>query len=236
MENKKSLIFDIKRHALEDGPGIRTTVFFKGCNLHCIWCQNPESIDPNLEIAFYPRDCIKCYDCFEVCHTNAIEKDRPLKINRPLCDRCGECVKICPSRSLREVGHFYPIEELVSILMRDKVFYEVSGGGVTISGGEPSLHMNYVSSLLKILKRKGIHTAIQTNGFFNWSDFKEKLLPWLDLIMFDVKLVDPQKHLKYTGQENDIILENLNHLTKEAPEKLSHGPLLSLILRRRPRI
>lgn len=220
MKNKKPLIFDIKRHALEDGPGIRTTVFFKGCNLHCIWCQNPESIDPDLEIAFYPKNCIKCYDCLEVCHSNAIKKDRPLKINRTLCDRCGECVKICPSRSLKQVGHFYPIDNLVSILLRDKIFYEVSGGGITLSGGEPTLHMDYISPFLKILKRKGLHTAIQTNGFFNWHDFREKLLPWLDLVMFDVKLIDPQRHLKYTGQKNDIILKNLVCLTKKAPEKL----------------
>ena len=218
MEKRRPLIFDIKRHALEDGPGIRSTVFLKGCNLRCIWCQNPESIEPSPEIGFYPKSCIKSGECVKVCKKNACSLENPLRIDREKCDKCGDCVKACPGLGLRQIGHFYPVEELVSILIRDKVFYEVSNGGVTLSGGEPTLHMDYVSLLLKSLKKEGIHTAIQTNGFFDWFEFKEKLLPWLDLIMFDVKLLDSKQHLKYTGQKNDIILENLTKLIKERPE------------------
>ncbi len=215
MEKRRPLIFDIKRHALEDGPGIRTTVFFKGCQLRCTWCQNPESIDPAPEIGFYPNNCIQCGECIPVYPASAIFMDNPWRIDWERCDKCGDCVKICPGRGLRQIGHFYPVEELVSILLRDKAFYEVSGGGVTLSGGEPTLYMDYVSLLLKALKKEGIHTAMETNGFFNRSEFEEKLLPWLDLIMLDVKLADSKEHLRYTGRGNETILENLAKLIRE---------------------
>jgi len=218
MEKRRPLIFDIKRHALEDGPGIRTTIFLKGCQLRCIWCQNPESIDPAPEIGFYPNSCIQCGECVKACKASAISLDNPWRIDRERCDRCGDCVKVCPGRGLRQSGHFYPIEELVSILLRDKVFYEVSGGGVTLSGGEPTLNMDYVSLLLEALKKVGVHTAVETNGYFHWSEFKEKLLPWFDLIVFDVKLADSKQHLTYTGRENDIILQNLAKLIRERPD------------------
>jgi pyruvate formate lyase activating enzyme len=218
MEKRRPLIFDIKRHALEDGPGIRTTVFLKGCQLRCIWCQNPESIDPAPEIGFYPNSCIQSGECVTVCTASAIFMDNPWRIDWERCDKCGDCVKVCPGRGLRQIGLFYPVEELLSILLRDKAFYEVSGGGVTLSGGEPTLYMDYVSSLLKALKKEGIHTAMETNGLFNRSEFKEKLLPWLDLIMFDVKLADSKEHLRYTGRGNETILENLAKLIRERPD------------------
>ena len=214
------LIFDIKRHALEDGPGIRTTLFFKGCHLHCIWCQNPESIDPAPEIGFYPKSCIKSGECVKVCKTGACQMKNPWRIDREKCDRCGDCVKVCTGRGLRQIGCFYPVEELISILLRDRVFYEVSGGGITLSGGEPTFHMEYISLIFQKLKMQGIHTAIQTNGFFDWSEFKAKVLNWVDLIMFDVKLADPKEHLKYTGQKNRLILENLGRLLKERPKDI----------------
>ena len=217
MEERRPLIFDIKRHALEDGPGIRTTVFFKGCQLRCIWCQNPESIDLAPEIGFYPNSCIQCRECVTVCKASAISMNNPWRVDRERCDKCGDCVEGCPGRGLRQIGHFYAIEELVPILLRDVVFYEVSGGGVTLSGGEPTLYMDYVSSLLEALKKEGIHTAIETNGFFRWPEFKEKLLPCLDLIMFDVKLAESKQHIEFTGRENEMILENLTELMGERP-------------------
>ncbi len=217
MKDQRPLIFDIKRHALEDGPGIRTTIFFKGCPLRCVWCHNPESLEPGLEIGFYPADCIRCGDCVQACPTGAAQLDLPGRIDRAICDRCGQCAEACPGRGLRQIGRFYEIDELVDIVLRDKVYYESSGGGVTLSGGEPASYADYGSQLLQRLKSHGIHTAIETSGFFEWSQFSTKMLGWLDLILFDVKLADPDLHLKHTGKGNEIILENLARLVQERP-------------------
>lgn len=218
MNNKRPLIFDVKRYALEDGPGIRTTIFFKGCPLRCVWCHNPESIEPGPEIGFYPADCIQCGDCAEACPSGAAQRTLPGRIDRRLCSRCGICVEACPGRGLRQIGRFYEIDELVDIILRDKIYYQTSGGGVTLSGGEPALYIDYASELLRELKLQGIHTAIETCGFFEWHQFREKISGWLDLILFDFKLADPELHLKYTGKPNDIILENLSRLLRKRPE------------------
>lgn len=175
-------------------------------------------MDPELEIGFYPADCIQCGDCVEVCPTGAAQIDLPGRIDRAICKRCGTCAEVCPGRGLRQVGRFYEIDELLDVILRDKVYYQTSGGGVTLSGGEPALHINYTSQLLQKLKSNGIHTAIETNGFFEWSQFNIKILGWLDLVLFDVKLADPDLHLKYTGKRNDIILENLARLVRERPD------------------
>ena len=218
MKNQKPLIFDVKRHALHDGPGIRTTIFFKGCPLRCTWCHNSESMDPGLEIGFYPYDCIQCGDCVQVCPTGAAQIDLPGRIDRSICKRCGTCAEACPGRGLRKIGRFYEIDELLDIILRDKVYYQTSDGGVTLSGGEPTLHVEYASQLLQKLKSSGIHTAIETSGFFEWSQFNAKILGWLDLVLFDVKLADPELHLKYTGKRNNLILENLARLVQKRPD------------------
>ena len=186
--------------------------------MRCLWCQNPESIDTAPEIGFYPASCIESGECVNVCKRDACQIENRWRINREKCDRCGDCAKVCPGRGLRQIGNFYTAEELVSILLRDRAFYEASGGGITLSGGEPTFHMEYISSVLQELKIHGIHTAIQTNGFFEWSEFKAKVLNWIDLIMFDVKLADPKEHMKYTGQKNRLILENFTRLLKERPK------------------
>lgn len=221
------LIFDIKRHATEDGPGIRTTVFFKGCNLSCVWCHNPEAIAPSAEIAFYPARCIACGECVRVCPENACNLSNPRRIERAKCTGCGDCVNACPGWGLMMVGRKYSVDELISILLRDMVYYEVSGGGITFSGGEPTLYRGYLSSVLRRLKEKGIHTAIQTNGYFPWSGFKAELLDYVDLIMLDLKLVDTGEHLKYTGKPNQIIFENLERLLRQ--EKVRVIPRIPLI-------
>lgn len=218
MKNQRPLIFDIKRHALHDGPGIRTTVFFKGCPLQCVWCHNPESIDPGLEIGFYPADCIQCGDCAEACPTGAAQMDLPGRIDREICKRCGTCAEVCPGRGLRQIGRFYEIEELLDIVLRDRVYYQTSNGGVTLSGGEPILFIDYASQFLQELKSNEVHTTIETCGFFEYSQFKAKILRWLDLVLIDVKFADAELHLKYTGKRNEVILENLVRLVGERPD------------------
>lgn len=217
MSNGRPLVFDIKRGALEDGPGIRTTVFLKGCNLRCLWCQNPESIQAEAEIAFYAGDCLRCGACEAACPRGAISLSRPGRIDRRRCDRCGDCVRVCPGRGLRLIGEFIPWEDLMARLLRDQVYYEVSGGGVTFSGGEPTLHLGYLTPLLQAVKKQGIHVTIQTNGFFVWREFR-KVLDYLDLIMFDVKMAESALHRQYTGRGNGPALENLARLWKARPE------------------
>jgi pyruvate formate lyase activating enzyme len=218
LKNHRPLIFDVKRHALRDGPGIRTTVFFKGCPLQCVWCHNPEAIDPGVEIGFYPADCIRCRDCAKACPTGAAQMDLPGRIDRKICQRCGTCAEVCPGHGLRQIGRFYEIDEVADIILRDSVYYQTSNGGVTLSGGEPTLFIDYASHLLQKLKSNEIHTALETCGFFEYSEFKAKMLGWIDLVLFDVKLANAELHLKYTGKRNEVILENLVRLVRERPD------------------
>lgn len=218
MSNHKPLVFDIKRHALDDGPGIRTTIFFKGCPLRCVWCHNPESLDTGPEIGFYPADCIQCGQCVQACPNGAARLDLPERIDRTKCERCGTCAGVCPGRGLRQIGRSYEIDELLEIALRDRAYYQTSGGGVTLSGGEPTLHTGYAAQLLRGLKAEGVYTAIETCGFFEWSQFRSEMLDWLDLVLFDIKLADPDVHLEFTGKRNDLILRNLTALVKYRPE------------------
>ncbi|MFC1944658.1 glycyl-radical enzyme activating protein [Chloroflexota bacterium] len=227
MNDEKPLIFDIKRYALDDGPGIRTTIFFKGCPLRCAWCHNPESMAPGVEIGFYPGDCIACRDCVTACPNDAARMDLPGRIDREICRRCGQCVDACPGEGLRRVGRSYEIEEVLEIILRDRIYYQTSGGGVTLSGGEPTLHMAYASQLLRALGAEGIQTAIETCGYFDPDRFQNELLPLIDLILFDVKLADDETHHRYTGKSNKVILRNLEMLFKQNPDKiLPRTPLI----------
>lgn len=213
-------IFDIRRFALNDGPGIRTTVFMKGCPLSCIWCHNPESISIKQEIAFNPGLCISCGTCQTVCPEAAVSINPSVRINRRKCTVCGNCAAHCPSTAIRTVGKKYAIDELTEIILRDRHFFAASGGGVTFSGGEPTLWMEYLNAVLRALKKERIHTAIQTCGLFDYNCFSRLILPFTDLIMFDIKLMDAEKHKRYTGRENPTILENFRLLTKDAGSRI----------------
>jgi pyruvate formate lyase activating enzyme len=209
------LIVDIKRNSLEDGPGIRSVVFFKGCPLRCIFCQNPEAQNPQVEIAFFARECIHCGKCADACPQGAIDLEHPGHTHREMCIRCGSCVNACPGKGLRLIGAYYPVEVLTELLLRDLPFYRHSGGGVTLSGGEPTLYPDYLELLLKRLKARGVHLTLETSGYFDYEPFKQKILPYLELIYYDIKIADPELHKGYIGKTNYRILDNLYRLLRE---------------------
>ena len=213
--NTIPLIVDIKRHSLEDGPGIRSVVFFKGCPLRCVFCQNVETQEPEAEIAFNAGECINCGSCADACPYGVIDLEFPGRIHRDRCNRCGACAKVCPGNGLKIVGSSYPVETLTEILLRDLPFYRHSGGGVTLSGGEPTLYPDYVEGLLKNLKAKDVHIVLETSGYFDYESCKQHILPYLDFIYYDVKFADPGLHKKFTGVANRRIIDNLGLLLSE---------------------
>lgn len=209
------LIFDIKGFSMDDGPGIRTTVFLKGCALSCIWCHNPESKRPRPEIAFYQELCIGCGDCQAACLKGAARQILEGRIDRHLCDACGVCADVCPSTALKKIGKRYSTEELVELILSNKIYYDTSGGGVTFSGGEPALWIADLHEVMKRLKTHNIHIAIQTSGMFDLTAFQKKLLPFIDLIFFDIKFYDSGLHRQYTGKGNEEILKNFKALFRQ---------------------
>jgi pyruvate formate lyase activating enzyme len=215
-------IFDIRRGSTDDGPGIRTTVFFKGCPLSCIWCHNPESMSPEPALSFAAERCIGavCAACAAVCHAGKKQIGMAAAPGNPLCSACGECAAVCPTGARRVIGRVYTLDELCTLLLKDIPFYRASKGGVTLSGGEPTLHNNFVTHLLQRLKKERVHTAIQTCGAFETDPFFNELLPFLDIVYFDLKLFDPLLHKRYTGRDNARILANLFLLSRFAPERL----------------
>ena len=193
-------IFDIQRNSYVDGPGIRTTVFFKGCNLRCAWCHNPESQSVLPQMMFYKNKCTGCGKCKEKC-PNALEK----------CDLCSKCTLYCPHDAREICGREYTVDEVLREVLKDKKFYENSGGGVTFSGGECMLQIDFLAEILKACKENGVHTAVDTAGHIHYERF-EKILPYTDLFLYDVKCFDSEKHKQYTGVGNELILENLKRL------------------------
>lgn len=216
----RPLIFDIRRFALDDGPGIRTTVFFKGCPLACLWCHNPESIRPASELRFRRELCLDCNSCATVCTDDALSPAGPEPIDRRRCTACGACAEACPTTALTTSGRYYPPAELVRLLLRDRILFETSGGGVTFSGGEPTLHRDYLLEVATELKRQGVPIAVQTCGWFDLASFRSGLLPLVDLIFFDLKLAEPEGHLRYTGRGNARILDNFRRLAATARARL----------------
>jgi pyruvate formate lyase activating enzyme len=225
-----TLIVDLKRNSLDDGPGIRTVIFFKGCPLSCVWCQNPETKSALQEIYFNREDCLDCKKCLEVCHKGAIDFSNTYRIIRAECDLCGNCIENCPTNALKFAGKKYEINELVKIILKDKIFYENSGGGVTLSGGEPTLHIDYLNQLLKKLKKNNIHICLETCGYYNNRKFNDLILPYLDLIYFDLKLYDLELHQKFCKVSNELIIRNfdviLNHIILDQ-NKLSLNRVIS---------
>ncbi|MFH1117719.1 MAG: glycyl-radical enzyme activating protein [Pseudomonadota bacterium] len=208
------LIVDIKRYSCEDGPGIRSVVFFKGCPLRCMFCHNPETQRPWMEIAYSEIQCIQCGACSLVCPKGAIDYGYSGRILREKCDRCGKCADACPGNGLRRVGKYLTVESLTEILLKDSSYYHSSGGGVTLSGGECTMFPQYLERLLKSLKASEIHVVLETSGYFDYDTFRRKLLPYLDLVYYDLKLVDLRAHKKFTAASNALILENFRRLIR----------------------
>ncbi|MCH3964940.1 MAG: glycyl-radical enzyme activating protein [Clostridium sp.] len=209
MKDIKACIFNIQKYSIHDGPGIRTVVFFKGCPLRCIWCSNPESQNREIEISHNRSSCIKCLKCIHCCNKNAIylENDT-IKIDNKKCVSCFDCINICPKNALKKEGSHLTLDYVFKEVLKDKVFYEESNGGVTLSGGEVLLQHEFASELLKLLRSENIHTAIETEGYAPNKIFS-KFIDNVDLLLFDIKHYDRQKHFKATAVYNDIILENL---------------------------
>ncbi|MFW5780533.1 MAG: glycyl-radical enzyme activating protein [Bacillota bacterium] len=223
----ETYILDIQKMSTEDGPGIRTTVFFKGCNLKCKWCQNPESI-PFYRQKYWVKDkCIGCLSCKEACEINAIDFDEEgLKKDDKVCNFCLKCAEECPTNAIEVKGRKIEIQELVKELMKDKVFYDKSNGGVTLSGGEAALHWEYAYELLKELKKRDVHTALDTAGCYPYR-ILQKLLEYTDLILYDIKHIDNERHKELTGVENKLILQNAKRLgSLEKPEIWVRTPII----------
>jgi pyruvate formate lyase activating enzyme len=202
------LIFNIQRFSLHDGPGIRSTVFMKGCPLHCKWCSNPESINAYPEIMTYDTKCIRCERCVQVCPKEAITIVEDMrKIDRSNCDLCMECVKACTSGAIEEVGKYMSVDEVVEEVTKDLLFYKNSGGGVTLSGGEPLIQWGFAVEILRRCREQGIHTALDTSGHTDWG-IMEQILEYVDLVLFDIKHMNPGKHKEGTGVDNALILDN----------------------------
>ncbi len=214
-EKRRPLVVEIKRNALDDGPGIRTTIFFKGCPLACVWCQNPEAIRTYPEIVYSPDDCLLCGACASICPEGTIDLERrPQTIDRTRCRRGGSCTAVCPGKAIRLVGRYYTPAELAGIASRDLTFYENSGGGVTLSGGEPTLYPRYLEPLLQALQFKRIHINLETCGHYHRPVFERYILPYLDMIYFDIKLFAPEDHLRHTGRDNSRIRDNFKALLR----------------------
>ena len=209
----KATIFDIERSSFVDGPGIRTTVFFKGCNLRCEWCHNPESQSKNKQILFYKDKCTGCEKCKSVC-PYAFEK----------CDFCGKCALYCPQDARKICGKEYTVEEVLSEILKDKAYYGESGG-VTFSGGECMLQIDFLKAILEKCKENSIHTAVDTAGNVPWEYF-EKILPYTDLFLYDVKCFSEDLHKDGTGVSNRLILENLQKLSKAKAEIIVRIPVI----------
>ncbi len=207
-------IFNIQKFSIHDGPGIRTTVFFKGCPLKCLWCHNPESQESRMQILYDAEKCVLCGTCVQVCPHNAIKiENKVLATDMDKCDFCGLCEVYCIQEARNIVGKDYTVEEVFKEVLKDRVFYEKSNGGVTVSGGEPLMHIDFIEKLFIKLKEENIHTAVDTCGAVNFENIKQ-IAKYTDLFLYDIKLMDEEKHKKFIGTSNKLILDNLINLSK----------------------
>ncbi len=204
--------FNVQRFSIRDGPGIRTTLFFKGCPLRCTWCHNPEGISPRPELVWYDLRCIAARGCLGTCPLDALElTPQGMLINRRRCDACGACVEACPTGALDIIGRSWTPRELLAEVQKDAVFFETSGGGVTLSGGEPMAQVDFLLEFCRLCHEAEFHVALDTCGLAAWEHYQE-LLPLVDLVLYDLKILDPVRHQTVTGLDNATILDNARRI------------------------
>ena len=220
-------VFNVQRFSVHDGPGIRTTIFIKGCPLRCLWCDNPESQRIEPQIVFWRERCIRCNACRAVCLRSAIVTDETERkqVLADRCDGCGRCLQECYAGALEQIGRPMTVEKVVALVEEDRLFYEQSGGGVTLSGGEPTSQPTFTRHVLQGCQERGIHTAIETCGYAPWQVW-QALAPHLDLILYDLKQVDPARHKSCTGVSNELILDNLRQLARAGKTIILRRPVI----------
>lgn len=222
----QGIVTNIQRFSIHDGPGIRTTVFLKGCNLRCFWCHNPEDIRPQPEIQFFPERCIGCGMCTERCENGAHAMLNGVHVYmRDRCTACGRCTETCYAGGVVHVGKVMKVDEVMAEIRQDAAFYASSGGGVTLSGGEPLLQIDFAQALLKACRAEGMHTAIETAAHFPWRRI-EAILPFVDLVMMDIKHIDSARHREVTGAPNERILDNARRLGEQPQQLIVRTPVI----------
>lgn len=226
MQEGGGLVFDIKRYSINDGPGIRLTIFLKGCPLNCRWCHNPESISPKIQKLFTASKCIGCGECCRVCPVKACSLTPDgIVTDDSLCNLCGKCAEVCPTLATEMSGRYRSVDELLKIIEKERTFFDQSGGGVTFSGGEPLLHPDFLVEILDACGRENIHRAIDTSGFVK-TETLLRVAKHTDLFLYDLKMIDTDKHKLYTGVDNQLILENLKTLAESGAAIQIRIPLI----------
>jgi len=222
-EDRQGRILHLQRLSTEDGPGIRTTVFFKGCPLHCAWCHNPESISPRPEVQWLEARCIGCHTCLNACPIGALEAGpEGIRIDRGRCSGCGICAEACPGGALELLGRTVTVDGLAAELLKDRAYYQASGGGVTASGGEPAMQPAFVAALFEHLQAAGVATALDTCGLAS-PQALARILPYVDLVLFDLKEIDAARHRAFTGQDNEDILRALLYVGDRVQDRAAGG-------------
>ena len=220
-------IFNIQRFSIHDGPGIRTTVFFSGCPLRCLWCHNPESHEAKPQMAHFANRCIRCGACITACPQGALSFDDTRVItNAESCIACDECLAVCPTQARKRYGEDYSVEQLLDVPLRDLTYYQKSGGGVTLSGGEPLLHTAFVTHLAGCLQARGVHVAIESCAYADYERQFKPLIPLVDLWMIDIKAMDDERHRAATGRAVTPILDNIRRLNRDGANMIVRVPVV----------
>ncbi len=219
------VITKIQRFSLHDGPGIRTTVFLKGCPLSCIWCQNPETITDYSEVLFFSGHCIGCRKCIEICPKQCFSFENKTKFKADNCNQCGLCIDNCPAGALKWSSGKELLDDILKEVMKDKIYYDFSGGGITLSGGEPLHQTDFCYNLALKSKDLGLHVVVDTSGYVD-SEALMRIASLVDLFLYDIKFINNELHERYTGKSNDLILENFRKLCKAKKQILARVPLI----------